>query len=377
MEGITHYLDIIKALKVMVENNGSDLFLTVDTPPYVKIEGIMHALGEQKLTSDLVQDIAYHLMTEDQIPVFEKELELNFGLTALGSERFRINVFHQRGEISMVIRYIKGTVPTIEELNVPKELSEIVMHKQGIVLVVGGTGSGKSTTLAAMIDHRNQNKPGHILTIEDPIEYTHPYKRSVVNQREVGVDTFSYATALKSALREAPDMILVGEIRDTDTMEQVLRFAKSGHLVMSTLHANNSAQTLDRVVGFFPNEAREQILLDLSLSLVAIVCQRLVIGTDGKRVAAVEILQPTPYIRELISQGESDEVMKAMRDAKEPGIQTFDQALYALFEEGKIDQQQALANVDPNSDLALKIRLSGSGSSGKSEEEEGFFDFDF
>lgn len=366
---VTHYLDIKKALRLLSDRDGSDLFINADAPAFIKVEGQMIPLGDQPLGTELVKDIAYFLMKEEQAEEFEKELEMNFGLTLLGDERFRINIMYQRGDISIVIRYIKGQIPSIEELGLPESLRELIMAKQGLILVVGGTGSGKSTSLASMIDYRNRNHAGHILTIEDPIEFAHEFKKSVINQREVGVDTHSYANALKNAMREAPDLILIGEILDQETMHQALRFAKAGHLCLSTLHANNSVQTLDRIISFFAAESREQILMDLSLNLRAVICQRLILGLDQKRVAAVEVLQPTPYMRELILKGHFDDVIKAMREANEPGIQTFDKSLFELFEAGKISREEALKNVDPSSDLALNIRLSG-------EEEQAMGEFE-
>jgi len=315
-------------------------------------------------------------MSEGQIDQFEEELELNIGFTALGGERFRLNVYKQKGHIAFVVRYIKGEIPNLKNLNLPSHLGEIAMSKHGLILVVGSTGSGKSTTLASMIDYRNSHSSGHILTIEDPIEYVHPYKLSIVDQREVGVDTHSFHNALINAMREAPDVILVGEIRDKEAMSHTISYAKSGHLCLSTLHANNCVQALERVLGFFPPENHVRILMDLSMNLVAIVCQRLVVGQNMKRVAALEIMQPTPYIRELIEKGDLDEIMPAMNETKgEKGIMTFDQSLYRLFKQGKISEEEALYNSDANSDLKLKLKLSQQEDETVSQSEDDFSDF--
>ncbi len=344
-------------LKLMADKNASDLFFCSGSPVHIKVEGILSPVGTKILTGAMVKEVAYGLMGEERIQAFQTELECNFAISAL-DERFRVNIYKQKGDYAIVIRYIKNKIPDIKTLGLPNFLHELVMRKRGLILVVGATGSGKSTTLAAMIDHRNASRKGHILTIEDPIEFTHHYKKSIIGQREVGIDTLSYENALKSAMRESPDVILVGEIRDATTMAQVMSFSKSGHLCLSTFHANNAVQTLDRIVSFFPPDIRRQMLMDLSLNLVAIVSQRLIMGSKGKRVPAIEVLQLTPYIRELIEKGQFDDIMSAMAESDEPGIMTFDKSLFDLYRMGRITKEEALSNVDTNSDLALKIRLS-------------------
>ncbi|KAA3624188.1 MAG: PilT/PilU family type 4a pilus ATPase, partial [Proteobacteria bacterium] len=302
----------------------------------------------------------YQMMTERQLADYERDLEMNLGLSVSGVGRFRVNVFQQRGEVSMVIRYVKNEIPSIEDLGLPQILKNFAMVKRGLVLMVGATGSGKSTSLAAMIDFRNNNAPGHILTVEDPIEFLHKHKRSVVNQREIGFDTHNYHNALVNALREAPDVILIGEIRDRETMESAIKYAETGHLCLSTLHSNNANQTLDRIVNFFPDTAHRQLLLDLSLNLRGIVSQRLIPGKDGqKRVAAVEVMMNTPYIAQLIQEGQIPEIKNIMGKGTDQGMQTFDQALYDLYSEGKITLEDALENSDSRNDLALRIRMAG------------------
>jgi len=351
--------DISHLLKIMVDKDASDLFFCVGAPVHIKVEGVTLPLGEQPLGAKTVKSIAYSLMSEDQAKEFEQLLEMNLGVTGIGNARFRINIYKQRGDVGIVIRYIKGNIPTIEELGLPSLLGQFIMIKRGLILVVGSTGSGKSTTLAALIDHRNRNSTGHILTIEDPIEYVHPFHKSVISQREVGVDTLSYHEALKSALREAPDVILIGEIRDRETMQYAMSYAESGHLCIATLHANNTFQTIDRILHLFPAEIRSQILMDLSLNLQAIISQRLVIDVNKARVPAVEVLKPTPYIADLIQKGEIDKISDAMNEAQDDNVITFDHSLFELHRSGRISLEEALSNASSESDLSLRIRLDG------------------
>jgi len=351
-------MDITPYLKLMVDKSASDLFFHVGAPVNIKIGGVVRPIGNKVLGPGQVREIAYSVMKDDQIKEFEHEWELNFAIPLHGVGRFRSNVFKQRGEVSMVIRFIRGDIPQVEELGLPTILRQLVMEKRGLLLLVGATGSGKSTTLAAMIDHRNSSAPGHILTIEDPIEFTHQHKKSVVGQREVGIDTHSYENALRSAMREAPDVILVGEVRERDVMKFVLTFSETGHLVMSTLHANNANGALERIVNFFPEEARPQLLMDLSLNLRAIISQRLIRGLNGGLVPAVEILLNTPYIADLIQKGKIDYVKDAMEQATESGMITFDQSLFKLYKEGKISRDEAIKNADSKNNVGLQIRLS-------------------
>ena len=351
-------MDIGYFLKLMTEKNASDMFLTTGAPVYIKVEGKLYPLGSTGLPAGMVKKIAYSLMDEGQVPVFERDLELNMAIAVKDAGRFRINVFKQRGEVGMVIRAIKSEIPSIEQLKLPQILKEIIMEPRGLVLVVGSTGSGKSTSLAAMIDHRNSSTSGHILTIEDPIEFLHKHKKSIVNQREVGLDTHAFHNALKNAMREAPDVILIGEILDTTTMEAAISFAETGHLCLATLHSNNADQTLERILNFFPESAHKNILMNLSLNLKSVISQRLVIAKDGKRVPAVEILINTPLIRDLMRRGEVHEIKEAMEKSLEEGMQTFDQALYRLYKEGKCELEEVLRNADSRDGLNLKIRLS-------------------
>jgi twitching motility protein PilU len=301
--------------------------------------------------------MAYSIMNDDQQKEFEETMEMNCAISAEGLGRFRVNVFRQRGEVSMVVRYIKSYIASVEELNLPAILNDLVMVKRGLILMVGATGSGKSTTLAAMIDYRNTNSAGHILTIEDPIEFLHKHKKSVINQREVGIDTMSYENALKNAMREAPNVILIGEIRDRDTMKHAVAYAETGHLCLSTLHANNANQTLDRIVNFFPDTAHQQLFVDLSLNLRAIIAQRLVIGPDNQRMPAVEVLLNSPYVSSLIEKGDIHEIKDVMEQSRDQGMQTFDGALYDLYMSNKITMEEALKNADSRNNLMVKIRL--------------------
>ncbi len=351
-------MDITPYLRLMVEKEGSDLFFYVGAPPHIKIEGVVRPVGNKPIPPGGVEKIAYSVMNDDTIRDFERECEANHAISVSGVGRFRANVFRQRGEVAMVIRYIKSDIPNTDELSLPNILNDLIMEKRGLILVVGSTGSGKSTSLAAMIDHRNRNAAGHILTIEDPIEFVHSHKKSVVGQREVGIDTMSYANALKNAMREAPDVILIGEVRDQATMGHAVHYAETGHLCLSTLHSNNANGALDRIINFFPEGARHQLLMDLSSTLKAIVSQRLVIGTDGRRIPAVEILLNTPYIAELIQKGKIDQIKDAMTQGVQLGMQTFDQALFKLYQEGKVTEEEAIKNADSKNNVALEIRLS-------------------
>ncbi len=348
-------MDITPYLKLMVEKEASDLFLTTDSPVKVKMEGKSTSVGKTILTGELTKAAAYGIMNEKQIAEFEDRLECDFAIPLADQARFRVNVFRQRGEVGMVLRRIPNEIPTIAELGVPEILSEMIMNKRGLILMVGGTGSGKSTTLAAMINHRNANMSGHILTIEDPVEFSHPNLKSIINQREVGVDTQSYANALKASLREAPDVILIGEILDRTTMEAALELSNTGHLAISTLHANNANQAMERVINMFPQDMHKQLFMDLSLNIRAVVSQRLVLAVDGKRCAAIEILVNTPHIQELILKGDIDELKVAMAGSGQRGMQTFDAALFDLYKEGRIELEEALNNADSRTNLENKI----------------------
>ena len=345
-------------LKILADNDGSDLYLTVDAPPVGKFEGTLKPLEKVRLTPIRIKEIAYSLMDEDQQKAFERVPEMNLAISEPGVGRFRVNIFKQRNSFALVIRNIKVDIPNADKLGLPAILRKSIMEKRGLVLFIGGTGSGKSTSLAALIDYRNANASGHIITIEDPIEYLHPHKRSLINQREVGVDTLSYEDALKNALRQAPDVILIGEIRSRETMEHALAFAETGHLCLSTLHANNSNQALDRIINFFPEERRNQLLLDLSLNLKAFVSQRLVPTIDGKRTAAIEILLGTELVRDLIKKGDVQSIKEAMEKSENVGMQTFDSHLLKLFKDGTISLEEALQNSDSPNNLKLKIKLS-------------------
>ena len=356
-------MDIGYFLKLMAEKGASDMFLTTGAPVNIKVEGKLYPLGNTGLPGGMVKKIAYSLMDEGQVPAFERDLELNIAIAVKEAGRFRVNVFKQRGEVGMVIRAIKSEIPNFEALKLPPVLSELIMEPRGLILVVGATGSGKSTSLAAMIDYRNSNSSGHILTIEDPIEFLHRHKKSIVNQREVGLDTRSYHEALKNAMREAPDVILIGEIRDQETMEAAIAFSETGHLCLATLHSNNADQTIERILNFFPESAHKNILMNLSLNLKAVVSQRLVVGKDGKRIPAVEVLINTPVIRDMMRRQQVHEIKEAMDRSLEDGMQTFDQALFRMYKEGKVELEEALNKADSRDGLALKIRLAEGGGS--------------
>ncbi|NLD09129.1 MAG: PilT/PilU family type 4a pilus ATPase [Xanthomonadaceae bacterium] len=354
-------MDISPYFRLMVEKEASDLFIYPGAPISIKLNGRVRPLGSTPLSPQAVQEIVYSLLREDQIKEFEQELELNTALRIEDIGRFRANVFRQRGEFGLVIRYVKSDIPEIEDLNLPPVLKDLVMEKRGLILVVGATGSGKSTTLASMIDYRASSTTGHILTIEDPIEFVYEHKLSIIGQREVGLDTHSYETALESAMREAPDVILVGEVRNRTVMRATLNFSITGHLCLTTLHAKNAASALDRIVNFFPEDARPQLLMDLSLNIKAIISQRLVRGLDGKLVPAVEVMLNTPYIAELIQKGKLEIIGEAMENGGTTGMRTFDQALYQLYSEGKISAEEAISQADSKNNLALRIRMTDTG----------------
>jgi twitching motility protein PilU len=354
-------MDITPFFKLMVDKGASDLFFSVGAPPNIKIEGVIAPVGKSPLKSQQMAEIALSLLNDEQRKEFESTMELNMALSLNGVGRFRINLFRQRGDVSMVARYIKSDIPSIEQLNLPLILQSIVMELRGLVLVVGATGSGKSTALAAMIDYRNQHHRGHILTIEDPIEYIHLHKKSIVDQREVGIDTLTYDNALKNAMREAPDVILIGEIRERSSMKHAIAYAETGHLCISTLHANNASQALDRIINFFSEDARRQILMDLSLNLRAIISLRLVPGMEKQRIAAVEILLNTPYVADLIEKGKLDEIKDVMARSTEQGMQTFDQALLKLYQCGAISKENAIKFADSRNNVGLQIRLNAEG----------------
>jgi len=341
----------------MVEKHASDLFFTCYAPVKIKIDGKIMPVNKLELTPKMVKQAAMELMDEDQLEEFSREMEIDFAISKPGLGRFRVNIFQQRGNIGMVLRYISSQLPDLDELQMPQLMKELVMFKRGLILMVGATGCGKSTTLAGMINYRNEKTSSHILTIEDPIEFLHPNRRSIVNQREVGIDTKSYDRALKSAMREAPDVILIGEIRDREAMEAAMRLAGTGHLVISTLHANNAPEALDRIINMFPMDHHRQIFMDMSQYLRAIVSQRLVRSVDGKRVAAVEIMLNTPHVAELINRGDIAEVKEAFAGSNESGMQTFDTALLELYKAGKISMDEALANADSRANLESSIHF--------------------
>ncbi|UUM28191.1 PilT/PilU family type 4a pilus ATPase [Acinetobacter colistiniresistens] len=355
-------------LSKVVEYEGSDLFITADFPPSIKLQGLMRPLGQQALTADKTKLFAYSLMNEKQRQEFESEWECNFAINVPNVSRFRVNVFKQQLQIGMVIRTITSEIPNFQKLKLPESLKHVIMEKRGLVLVVGGTGSGKSTSLAAMIDHRNENSAGHIITVEDPVEYVHKHKKSMITHREVGVDCHSWHHALKNTLRQAPDVILIGEIRDTETMEHAIAFAETGHLCLGTLHANNANQALDRIINFFPEERRNQLLMDLSSNMKGIISQRLVRTQDGKgRRAAIEILLNTPLIADNILKGQFHALKEIMSKSRELGMQTFDQALFELYNEGAISYDEALRNADSVNELRLQIKLRASRQEGVPE----------
>jgi twitching motility protein PilU len=347
-------------LRLMVSKNGSDLFITAEFPPAIKIDGKLTPVSNQPLTTTHTVELARAIMNDKQTAEFELTKECNFAISPGGLGRFRVSAFVQQGHIGMVLRTITTTIPKIEELGLPEILKEMVMTKRGLIIMVGATGSGKSTTLAAMVGYRNENSQGHIITIEDPVEFIHPHKGCIVTQREVGVDTDDWGVALKNTLRQAPDVIQIGEIRDRETMDHAIAFAETGHLCLATLHANSANQALDRIINFFPEERRQQLLMDLSLNLKGIVSQRLVPLRDTKgRCVAIEILLNSPYISDLIFKGQVHEIKEVMKKSRELGMQTFDQALFDLYEDDRITYEDALRNADSVNDLRLAIKLQG------------------
>jgi len=345
-------------LKKMVERNGSDLFITKGFPPAIKVDGTIHKATDSPLSADQSAMMVRSIMNDRQIKEFDATKECNFAIAPQGIGRFRVSAFIQQGHVGAVLRTITTEIPTLQELELPPILKDVVMNKRGICLVVGGTGSGKSTTLAAMIGHRNENSRGHIISIEDPVEYVHPHKGCVITQREVGLDTENWHAALKNTLRQAPDVILIGEIRDRETMEYAIQFAETGHLCLATLHANSANQALDRIINFFPEERRQQLLMDLSLNAKAIISQRLIPREGGiGRIASMEILLNTPLIAELIFKGEVGKIKEIMAKSTRLGMQTFDQSLFGLYEDGFISYEEAMRNADSKNELRLKVKL--------------------
>lgn len=351
-------------LKILSTEGGSDLYLSTGAPPCAKFQGQLKPIASDILQPGEIKDIAYEIMDPTQQAEFEKELEMNLAISISGYGRFRINIFVQRNEVGIVARNIVAEIPNWQDLRLPPILTDVVMRKRGLLLFVGATGSGKSTSLAALIDYRNSNSSGHIVTIEDPVEYVHSHKKSIVNQREVGVDTRNWHNALKNTLRQAPDVILIGEIRDRETMEHALAFAETGHLCISTLHANNANQALDRIINFFPEERRPQLLMDLSMNMQCIVSQRLIPTVDGKRSAAIEVLLGTPMIADLILRGEIDGIKEVMLKSENVGMKTFDTALFELYQQGLINEDEALRNADSPNNVRLKIKFAKEGEGG-------------
>ena len=352
---------ITEWLKILSSKGGSDLYLSTGAPPCAKFEGELKPIASELMQPGEIKTIACEIMDATQQAEFEQELEMNLALSISGYGRFRVNIFVQRNEVGIVARNIVADIPSWQSLRLPATLPEVMMSKRGLVLFVGATGSGKSTSLAALIDYRNSNSSGHIVTIEDPVEYVHTHKKSIVNQREVGVDTRSWHNALKNTLRQAPDVILIGEIRDRETMEHAIAFAETGHLCISTLHANNANQALDRIINFFPEERRQQLLMDLSLNIKAFVSQRLIPTVDGKRCAAIEVMLGTPLIQELILRGEIDGVKEVMKKSENIGMKTFDTALFELYQEGLISEDEAVRNSDSANNVRLKIKFAKEG----------------
>jgi len=352
-------IKILPFLKLAVEKGASDIYFTAGATPMLRVEGELLAVGTSVMTSEFVKELAFSILTPEQQEYLAKNLEIDLATQAGGLGRFRVNVFTQRGTLAMCLRYVRAAIPRLDELKMPPALADLMLHKRGLILMVGATGSGKSTTLAAMMNHRNETSAGHLLTIEDPIEFVHPNKRSIVNQREVGQDTVSYDRALLSSLREAPDVILIGEVRTRATMDACLQLSNTGHLAISTLHANNAYQAMQRIINLYPDDSRDQLYLDLSMTLRAIVSQRLVRGKDGRRVAAVEVMINTPYIAELIVSRRIDDMRDAMTQSSDRGMQTFDQSLYKLYKDGVIEMEEALANADSRANLEAKINFGG------------------
>ena len=352
-------MNVKPLFKLMVEKKASDLFFAPFAPAKIKIDGKIMPVNKLEMTPKMVKQAAIELMDEDLFEAFTKELEVDFAISEPGLGRFRVNVFHQRGNVAMVLRYITSELPTLDELGMPEQMKDLVMLRRGLILMVGATGSGKSTTLAAMINHRNEKTSSHIITIEDPIEFLHPNKQSIVNQREVGLDTKSYARALKSAMRGAPDVLQIGEVRDRESMQSAIDMAGTGHLVLGTLHSNNAPETLDRIINMFPQEQHPQVFMDLGHYLRAILSQRLVRSRTGKRVAAVELMLNTPHIKDLILKGDISEVKEALKDSSEQGMQNFDEALLALYKAGTITLEEAMSHADSRSNLEAKVNFGG------------------
>ncbi|MFT6591085.1 MAG: twitching motility protein PilU [Rhodoferax sp.] len=349
--------DLGAYLRFMVEVEGSDLFLSMGAVPMVKVEGLIRPIAMPPMPPNRVKELAYSMMNESQMREFERDLECDMALGLDNIGRFRLNIFIQRGQVSMVVRHVKNKIPSVSALKLPAVINKLAMLKRGLILVVGAAGSGKSTTLAAMLDHRNQEAPGHILSIEDPIEFIHEHKKCVVNQREVGLDTHSFEDALRHAMREAPDVIMIGEIRDRLTMQHALSYAETGHLCLSTLHASNANQAIERIINFFPEETRKQTLMDLSLNLKGVVAQRLIQGKDNRLVPATEIMLQSPFISDLIQKGQVDQIKAAIGKSIEIGMHTFDQSLFDLYTQHDITLAQAIDYADSKTDLSLRIRL--------------------
>ncbi len=352
-------MNVKPLFKLMVEKKASDLFFAPFAPAKIKIDGKIMPVNKLEMTPKMVKQAAIELMDEEQLDEFTRELELDFAISEPGLGRFRVNVFQQRGNVSMVLRYITAELPTLDELGMPEQMKELVMLRRGLILMVGATGSGKSTTLAAMLNHRNEKTSSHIITIEDPIEFLHPNKQSIVNQREVGLDTKSYHRALKSAMRAAPDVLQIGEIRDRESMQSALDMAGTGHLVLGTLHSNNAPETLDRIINMFPTEQHGQVFMDLAHYLRAILSQRLVRARTGKRVAAVELMINTPHIKDLILKGDISEVKEALHESGEKGMQNFDDALLELYKNGTITLEEAMSHADSRANLEAKVNFGG------------------
>ncbi len=352
-------MNVKPLFKLMVEKKASDLFFAPFAPAKIKIDGKIMPVNKLEMTPKMVKQAAIELMNEEQLDEFTRELELDFAISEPGLGRFRVNVFQQRGNVSMVLRYITAELPTLDELGMPEQMKELVMLRRGLILMVGATGSGKSTTLAAMLNHRNEKTSSHIITIEDPIEFLHPNKQSIVNQREVGLDTKSYHRALKSAMRAAPDVLQIGEIRDRESMQSALDMAGTGHLVLGTLHSNNAPETLDRIINMFPTEQHGQVFMDLAHYLRAILSQRLVRARTGKRVAAVELMINTPHIKDLILKGDISEVKEALHESGEKGMQNFDDALLELYKNGTITLEEAMSHADSRANLEAKVNFGG------------------
>jgi len=350
-------MNVKPLFKLMVEKRASDLFFAPYAPAKIKIDGKIMPVNKLEMTPKMVKQAALELMDENQLDIFTRELEVDFAISEAGLGRFRVNVFHQRGNVAMVLRYITADMPVLDDLGMPEQLKDLVMLRRGLVLMVGASGNGKSTTLAAMINHRNEKTSSHIITVEDPIEFLHPNKQSIVNQREVGLDTKSYANALKSAMRAAPDVIQIGEIRDRESMQSAIDMAGTGHLVLATLHSNNAPETLDRIINMFPQEQHVQIFMDLAHYLRAIISQRLVRSRAGRRVAAVELMLNTPHIKDLILKGDISAVKEAIKDSSEKGVQNFDDALLNLYKAGTITLEEAMSHADSRSNLEAKVNF--------------------